>query len=388
DSNGQVAGGGVSVYYSHVLQMLFFSYCQGKSFAATINRSTLDILLLFPINIKSSNGGSKTTPALCQWSEVMNHPGLVCCVQQTTGIPLVVMVKPDSFLIQEIKTLPAKAKIQDMVAIRHTASNDQQRTTMILLCEDGSLRIYMANVENTSYWLQPSLQPSSSISVMKPVRKRKPAAVMTRASSQVTFPIDFFEHNQQMTDVEFGGNDLLQLYNAQQIKHRLNSTGMYVANTKPGGFTVEVTNNNSTMVMTGMRLQIGTQAIERAPSYIEMFGRTMQLNLIRARWFDFPFTREEALQADKKLTIFIGASVDPAGVTMIDAIKIYGKTKEQFGWPDEPPEDFPSASVSSVCPANLNQGNGTSEGETAAPPSTNGTAIESSDPETLTILDR
>ena len=32
--------------------------------------------------------------------------------------------------------------------------------------------------------------------------------------------------------MEFGGNDLLQVYNGQQIKHRLNSTGMYVANTK------------------------------------------------------------------------------------------------------------------------------------------------------------
>lgn len=73
---------------------------------------------------------------------------------------------------------------------------------------------------------------------------------------------------------------------------------------QPGGFTIEVTNNNSTMVMTGMRIQIGTQAIERAPSYLEIFGRTMQLNLTRARWFDFPFTREEALQADKKLTFF------------------------------------------------------------------------------------
>ena len=29
DNNGQVAGGGVSVYYSHGLQMLFFSYAQG-----------------------------------------------------------------------------------------------------------------------------------------------------------------------------------------------------------------------------------------------------------------------------------------------------------------------------------------------------------------------
>lgn len=62
-----------------------------------------------------------------------------------------------------------------MVAIRHTASNEQQRTTMILLCEDGSLRIYMANVDNTSYWLQPSLQPSCGISILKPVRKRKTA---------------------------------------------------------------------------------------------------------------------------------------------------------------------------------------------------------------------
>lgn len=48
----------------------------------------------------------------------------------------------------------------------------------------------------------------------------------------MTFPVDFFEHNQQLTEVEFGGNDLLQVYNGQQIKHRLNSSGMYVANTK------------------------------------------------------------------------------------------------------------------------------------------------------------
>lgn len=46
--------------------------------------------------------------------------------------------------------------------------------------------------------------------------------------------MDFFEHNQQLTEIEFGGNDLLQVYNGQQIKHRLNSTGMYVANTKVG----------------------------------------------------------------------------------------------------------------------------------------------------------
>lgn len=72
----------------------------------------------------------------------------------------------------------------------------------------------------------------------------------------------------------------------------------------------------------------------------------------------------------------VGASVDPAGVTMLDSIKIYGKTKEQFGWPDEPPEDFPSASVSNVCPPNLNQGNGTGDTESATPAATSGTVLE------------
>lgn len=61
---------------------------------------------------------------------------------------------------------------------------------------------------------------------------------------------------------------------------------------------------------------------------------------------------------------------------MLDSIKIYGKTKEQFGWPDEPPEDFPSASVNNVCSPNLNQGNGTGDNDITTPTSTNGTVLE------------
>ena len=53
-----------------------------------------------------------------------------------------------------------------------------------------------------------------------------------RPSGQVTFPVDYFEPCHPMNDVEYGGNDLLQIYNVQQIKNRLNTTGMYVASTK------------------------------------------------------------------------------------------------------------------------------------------------------------
>lgn len=79
------------------------------------------------------------------------------------------------------------------------------------------------------------------------------------------------------------------------------------------------------MVMTGMRVQVGTQAIERAPSYIEIFGRTMQLNLTRSRWFDFPFTREEALQADKKLSIFSKSPTDIRATSMCTSSEYFGR---------------------------------------------------------------
>lgn len=47
-----------------------------------------------------------------------------------------------------------------MVMIRHAGSSASDlRTTLILLCEDGSLRIYMANVDQTNFWMVPTVQP-------------------------------------------------------------------------------------------------------------------------------------------------------------------------------------------------------------------------------------
>ena len=82
------------------------------------------------------------------------------------------------------------------------------------------------------------------------------------------------------------------------------------------------------------------------------------------------------MQIHLPLHFIVGASVDPAGVTMLDSIKIYGKTKEQFGWPEDPPEDFSSASVNNVCSPNLNQGNGTSDGDITTPTTTSGSVLE------------
>ena len=52
ESGGQVVGGGVSIHYSHSLQLLFFSYSQGKTFAAAVPKEMEELPILFPITFK------------------------------------------------------------------------------------------------------------------------------------------------------------------------------------------------------------------------------------------------------------------------------------------------------------------------------------------------
>ena len=365
-STGSINGGGVSVYYSHSFQLLFIGFLNGKSFAASLRNVNQQVTQLFPIEVKSSGSPSHPPPPpgplsskpsstvphpLCQWSEVPGHPGLVFAMSQVSNNPIVLMIKPDQVIVQEIRFLNVKAKITDMVALRHPTASGDMRTTLILLCEDGSLRIYMAAQEATNYWLKPSLNAGQSIynlipSSMKSSKRRSGkyppggARGSKSGASSATFPVDFFEHSSLLSDIEFGGNDVLQVYNVQQVKHRLNTSGMYVASTKPNGFSIEVTNTDPSMVLVGARVQVGGQDTSRAPSFIELFGRTIPLNVIRNRWYDLPFTREESISADKKMTLTFGPSNDPASVTMVDSIKMYGKSKESFSWPDEESDEM------------------------------------------------
>ncbi|PIK61995.1 putative E3 ubiquitin-protein ligase UBR4-lik e [Apostichopus japonicus] len=382
DTGGQVAGGGVSCYYSHTLQMLFFSYAHGKTFCAPVNQQQLNISSMYPITLKKVTNIGWPKFSFLIGVDPLSLSDLFVAAN---SIPVVLMMEPDKIRVQEIKTLPAKSKVQDMVAIRHSSSSEQQRTTLILLCEDGSLRIYMANVDTTSHWMSSQFQAAGAISALKPIKKKK-VVKAGRPTGQVSFPVDFFESCQALSEVEYGGNDLLQVYNIQQIKHRLNTNGMYVASTKAGGFSIDVFNNNASMVMVGLRVHVGTQSIERAPSYLEVFGRTSQVSLTRNRWFDMPFTREEALTADKKFTVFVGQSVDPDSVTMVDSIVVYSKTKETFNWYDEQAEEF--ASTPTTTPASTSASSGPSaDSEPMSPPPVPMTSLDKILSSSLEVLD-
>lgn len=63
--------------------------------------------------------------------------------------PVVFMITPKVITLQEIKLAQTKTKITDMVAVRHPLSSGDYRTTLIILCEDGSLRMFLASKEQT-----------------------------------------------------------------------------------------------------------------------------------------------------------------------------------------------------------------------------------------------
>lgn len=345
--------GGVSIFYSHLFQLLFVSYENGTTLAVPMKDLSQDAKSYFLISVQNgdskedqtdmninlvssakaeSSGSSpvagaadKTKSAaaaaaaakkskfkpVCNWFEVANHPGLIMAATRDENNPILFSITPEAISYQEIKE-NIKTKIVDTVAIRHLPSGCDSKTTIVVLCEDGSLQIFNAFNENTNYWLNPIFNCKQIVdrqglvmnacSKSKKSKKSSKKMLMgeTGSGREVVFPIDFFESTQQIMEVEFGGNDLLQIYNSAQLKNRLLSQTTYVACAKANGFTLEITNNDPSMVVVGIRVQLGVQSLPQSPSFIEVFDRYINIQLTRHRWFDIPFTKEETLLADRK----------------------------------------------------------------------------------------
>ncbi|XP_065191781.1 E3 ubiquitin-protein ligase UBR4-like isoform X2 [Sycon ciliatum] len=332
--SGNIAGGGVSIYYSHCLQLLFLSFQNGKTFAARLEKDHLSVAKWFQIPQKS---GRSTIPALYQWLEVAGHPGLVCALTVSNNTPIVIMVEPEKIVLCETKQLASKSKVQGIIGIRHNASGNEYRTALIVLCEDGALRLFGVDPGPTEFWTQPAFHVASPLASLSPARHQKPTKSGKSFASSAQ-PVDYLENLTVMNDVEFGGNDILQVYSPQQAKQRLTVASQYLASTKSSGFTIDVTNTNSSMVMCGCRLQLGGQysSDRSTPTYATVLDKTITTTPgARLRWYDILFSREDAVQAQKKFTVTIGPSTDPNGITMVHSIRVFGKSKDYLSWMDD-----------------------------------------------------
>ena len=144
---------------------------------------------------------------------------LLLTLSRSSYTPNVIMMEPQRILVQS----SASQSKGDWSDCRPSYGQDktEQRTKLNLLCDDGS---FMASQEMTNFWLTPTLQPPILPSPHQ-VSRKESVTKETCGSTTPTLTTNFFENCSAMNDVEFGGNDLLHVYNSVQLKHRINTSG-------------------------------------------------------------------------------------------------------------------------------------------------------------------
>ena len=102
-----------------------------------------------------------------------------------------------------------------------------------------------------------------------------------------------------------------------QVKQRLQTRGLYIADTKPGGFSLEVAHTDSNTMKVGVRVMLGSKDMTRVPANMELFGRTVNVTLVRPRWVEFCFTWEESFQCQNKVSINFAALLKHASQVLM-----------------------------------------------------------------------
>jgi hypothetical protein len=178
----------------------------------------------------------------------------------------------------------------------------------------------------------PSSTPaSSSSSVAAGAAAAAPPAAAAASSagaaaSDPTFPVDFFEHVDNVTpNVTFGG-DLSGAYASSEIHALLQQRGSALCG-PPGPFVLRVMHRASNSVIAGIRLLVGHLDPATVPARVVVVGRTIEIQHGVRRWYDIPLTASESKQVGRELPITILPPTGGEGqCAQIDGLEVYASS--------------------------------------------------------------
>lgn len=87
--------------------------------------------------------------------------------------------------------------------------------------------------------------------------------------------------------------------------------------------------------MVGFRVHVGNTSPNHIPSNLTIFQRVIKLDEGMRSWYDVPFTVAESLLADEEFVIAVGPTFNGSAMPRIDALEIYGRSKDEFGWKEK-----------------------------------------------------
>lgn len=87
--------------------------------------------------------------------------------------------------------------------------------------------------------------------------------------------------------------------------------------------------------MVGFRMHVGNTSSNHIPSNLTIFQRVIKLDEGMRSWYDVPFTVAESLLADEEFVIAVGPTFNGSALPRIDALEVYGRPKDEFGWKEK-----------------------------------------------------
>ena len=351
--------GGLSLVYSHRLQLLLLTCISGAYMIPDFNLSKKqfesDIQVDVIVNLMPKNARERW---VLHQNDAFDHlfPGFfIGCNNQGNCLALAVRSDGVDFALSDDLN-HCSVKCCHYFAVPYSPT----QICVFGLNNEGKLLKLNVDMNHIPQWTNYSMphlpdlgtscdfgyenpvtpKPMVKRATVVPEKIEKPATPLRKvgsyasaaSSAVVKFPVDFFEKCQPSQNCDFGGNQLLQTYNRDQLKHRLNPSNGNQFIACRGPFTLTCTNRQPGTILVGVRILIGSHRSDKTPQFFRIFDRTISVNSNHGRWFDCPLTRSETMAAKNKVHIYFGPS--SSGTTIVDAVQIFVKTREEFGWTD------------------------------------------------------
>ncbi|KAH3761904.1 auxin transport protein BIG [Pelomyxa schiedti] len=249
------------------------------------------------------------------WAEVSVQPGTFVSMSPKSEVTVVTSISDSKVQLQPLRPFSSSSKTSG-VSVEGVAVLPQKPSVLLILLEDGSLCRYdLIGAEETS--------------------KAKKSAGTVEKDKNPAFPLDFFEHVENITaDITLAG-DILQAYTSDQAKARLAKNDEYLVSPHADHFDITIQNSDSSRVMVGIRVLVGNASLQHVPETFQLFGRSIRTKEAARRWYDIPFTIEEAMSADKEFTIQANGCYNSSNKPVVDSLEVYALSKSEFGWKEK-----------------------------------------------------
>ncbi|KAM3720367.1 Auxin transport protein BIG [Dirofilaria immitis] len=139
--------------------------------------------------------------------------------------------------------------------------------------------------------------------------------------------VTVFEQCRPIQKLEFYSKTLEHIYDTVELTKRITSSGMSVVCLKQKEFEIVVKNLDWNCIICALRIEVTP---DKCPTSVTVFGEKINLQTKTSRIFDIRLSRKQSINCNNEVMLNFTCNNIPA---QIWSIKVFGKTKKDFGFP-------------------------------------------------------